>query len=425
MLAAFTSGPFRLFWASIALTILGVAMQGFALGYFTVQLAVRTGSPELGSLYLGFVGMAQVIPGMILYPFGGVLADRVDRRRLLVITQTALILTTGTLAALLFADRVDLPLRVVFAGIIATLAGFTNPARQSIVPSLVPPEHLVSAVGMNSAAYYTPAFIGPLIAGVLFAPLGIAGLLTLTCVMHIASLIALVLALPHIPHHIAGQASPAVFRSLREGLAFAWDDRVIRWTLGLFLCGAVAVRAYDVLLPAVNEQVLHAGPAELAWLLGANGAGAVAGTIAVASLGRIQRRGRFLLLMAASFAVLVWLFALQRLVPGALVLVLVTGFVEMLFVGMVNTILQIRTPTGMRGRVQSLSLLFGSVGIALGLSVLGALGSVIGLDRALSLGALVFGVLVVIAFVRARELWGATIQPTRREPESASRLVAR
>lgn len=413
MLEAFASGPFRRFWSSTALTVLGASMQSFALGYFTVQLAVQAGSPQLGSLYLGFVGVAHVVPGVILYPFGGVLADRVDRRKLLVITQSASVLTSAVLAALIFADRVDLMVRIAFAGIGATLAGFSSPARQSIVPSLVPPERLVSAIGMNSASYYLPQFLGPLIAGVLFVPFGIGGLLALTAAMQMASLLALLLALPYIPQHIRQAAPPSVLRSLREGAAYAWADQVTRWCLLLFLGAALAVRAYDVLLPAFSEQVLRVGAVELSWLLAANGAGALTGTIATAAFGRIERRGRLLVLTGGCVALLVWLFSLQRVLPSALVVLYVTGFAEMLFVGMANTVLQIRTPSALRGRVLSLSLLFGSVGGPVGLAVLGWLGSIVGVDRALQIGAVAFAVLVVVALLRARELWGATIRPRR------------
>src|SRR5260221_12248035 len=137
---------------------LGSWIQTFAFGYFTVQLAVRAGSPESGSLYLGLVALAQVVPAITVGPFGGVLADRVDRRRLLILTQSATLVVTALVTALMLTDRVGLAELIAASAVFATISAFSLPARQSLVPNLVPRERVVSAVGLNSAAHFSTQF---------------------------------------------------------------------------------------------------------------------------------------------------------------------------------------------------------------------------------------------------------------------------
>ena len=149
MLTALGVVPFRRFWTTVVLAMLGYAIQTFALGYYIVQLAVRAGTPELGSFYLGVVGVAQVIPSLFLGAFGGVLADRVDRRRTLVTTECVMLVSFVILTILIVTDRFTIAAGTGLSMVQGTVFALGQPARQSLVPNLVPRERLVSAIGMN------------------------------------------------------------------------------------------------------------------------------------------------------------------------------------------------------------------------------------------------------------------------------------
>jgi len=411
MLSALGVVPFRRFWTTVVLAMLGYAIQTFALGYYIVQLAVRAGTPELGSFYLGVVGVAQVIPSLLLGAFGGVLADRVDRRRTLVTTESVMLVSFVILTTLIVTDRFSIAAGAGLSMVQGTVFALGQPARQSLVPNLVPRERLVSAIGMNSAAYNATTFIGPLIAGVLFVPLGLNGLFWLTCVLEVAAVITLLLALPHLHVPRVAAVRSGVWRSLADGLAYAWRDRITRWTLILFGTAAFFVREYAALLPAVSERVLHVGAVELSWMLSASGAGALAGTITTATLAHVERRGRLLVICAASMGALLAALALQATLVGAIVFVAALAFTTLLFVGMTNTILQVRTPDAMRGRILSLpSLSYGVLG-PVGLLTFGTLGTAIGIDRALLVGGILFVMVAAFAFLNAAELWRASVRP--------------
>ena len=152
-------------------------MQQFGLGWLVVQLAIHDGTPQLGPLYLGFVGLARAIPGLAFGLFGGVVADRVDRRRLLIVTQSSAAITAAILAALTITNNINIVEVVLLSAMNSIIFSFDAPTRQAMVPRMVPERQLMSAIGLNSAAFNGATLVGPLIGGALIVPFGVGGLM--------------------------------------------------------------------------------------------------------------------------------------------------------------------------------------------------------------------------------------------------------
>src|SRR5256886_9202707 len=160
-LAALLYRDFRLFWIGLLVSNIGTWMQQFGLGWLVVQLAIRDATPQLAPLYLGFVGLARAVPGLAFGLFGGVVADRADRRRLLIVTQTSAAIVAAVLAFLTITDRINIVEIVLLSAMNSIIFSFDAPTRQAMVPRLVPESQLMSAIGPNSAAFHGPTPLCP------------------------------------------------------------------------------------------------------------------------------------------------------------------------------------------------------------------------------------------------------------------------
>jgi MFS family permease len=391
------------------ITQIGVWMQRFGQGYFVVQLAIRDGTPQLAPLYLGLVGLAQAVPSLGFGLFGGAVADRVDRRRLIVLTQSVMGAIAAIFAVLVIVGRIDILTVLLLSAITSAVNSFDSPARQSLFPSLVPRRQLVSAVGLNSTAINAAQLIGPMLGGLLYIPLGIGGLFALSAVSYLV-LVGALLRLRLSPA-IAEAQTEGVLRSIREGLAYMQNDPVIRWVIVLAFASQLLVRPYVHLMPAFAEQILHLGAVELSWLMGASGAGAFIGTLVGASLGSVERRGRVLSASAVVVGALMIVFIMQRALVASLVTLVVLSTCVLLFQQMVVSTLQIRTPEHMRGRIMSIHGILPLAFMPLGIMVLGSLGTFVGVDVTLAIGGLGLAALAALLAIRSRELRDARIHP--------------
>lgn len=419
MFAALSSPDFRFFWAATLVTQIGLWMQRFAQGYFVVQLAIRDGTPQLAPLYLGLVGLAQAIPSLTFGLLGGAVADRADRRRLIIVTQTVMGMIAATFAILVIVDRMEIRTVLVLSAMTSAVNAFDSPARHSLFPSFVPRGQIVSAVGLNSTAINAAQLIGPTLGGILYAPLGLVGLFVLTATSYVV-LVGALFRLRGAPsiQHVPGEG---VLRSIREGLAYIRDEPVIRWVIALALASQLLVRPYVHLLPAFAEQILHVGALELSWLMGASGAGALIGTLLGASLGNVERRGRVLSASAVIVGALMLLFVSQRSLFAALVTLVVLSTCALLFQQMVLSTLQIRTPERMRGRIMSVHGILPLAFMPLGIMALGSLGAFVGVDVTLAIGGFGLAALSVLAAFRSRHLRDERIHPRLSPVPSALR----
>ena len=402
MLAALRYRDFRLFWFGLLVSNVGTWMQQFGMGWLVVQLAIRDGTPHLAPLYLGLTGLARALPGLALGLVAGAVADRSDRRRLLVVTQTTAGLLAALLATLTVSGSITIWAILLLGAANSTVFSFDAPTRQSMVPRLVPTRDLMSAIGLNSAAFNGPQIIGPAIGGVLIVPFGPGGLFFLNAISYAAVVLALLLMRP-VPPVMRAPGLDMLSR-VRAGIGYIRSDPVLKWVIILVATTAFLSRPYVFLLPAVATNVFNVGATELSWLIASSGVGAFTGSLVVANLGAVRERGRIFVFAAGASGLALAGFALQSALGPALVATLATSLFTMAFVGLANTILQVNSPDHMLGRVMSVYTMFFMGVMPLGQLVEGALGSVFGVDQVLFVAGLLTAVASAYVYLRVRAI---------------------
>lgn len=413
--AALRFSDFRLLWAGLATTGVGDSMQLFALGWLVVQLAVADGTPGLAPLYIGLVGLSRGVPGVLFGLFGGVVADRVDRRTLLILMRGAGFLVAIAFAWLTLAGAVNLAW--VMGLSVASAASFAidQPTRQAILPSLIPERHLLSAVGLSQATINISTILGPLLGGVLIAPLGIGLLLAVNSAAYVLAAGAL-LGMTAQPARDPAQHAN-VLRSLREGLAFVWQDPVLRSVVALSVALSLFARPLQTLLPAVAHDVLGVGAIELSWLLAAASVGTLAGSLGAASIGNVRRRGVMLAAAVGFAGATEAVFAAQHALLPALLFVVLPGIGHYGFSGIAFNLMQTRTPDRLRGRVIGIYVTtYGGIN-PLGSLLVGALGATVGIGGAIGIAGvlcLLAAVLILTAVAPLRRLGAGDAGPLAR-----------
>jgi len=383
--AAFGSRDFRVFWAGFIVYTVANGIQTFAIGWLTVQTAARDGVPERGALYLGLMGLAAAIPGLALGLFGGVIADRRDRRALLLLSQLGFAAAAIVLAALAFTDRVSLLWLLAIAAFSSAVSSFWVPARQAIQPGLVGEARLMSAFGLNALALNLGTLIGPLIGGALIVPFGIAGVLFVPAVLF-AAVAIVYLALAPRPVLTSARRSN-VLSSLAEGVRYVRDEPSVRWLMLLFGAATLVVRPYSDLLPAVARSI-GADAIGLSQLIAAVGAGSLLAGFVTASSDTIPRKGIFVGAGFIAAGLALAILATRTDVASAVALVVVLSFFLMTSSGVIGALLQVATPDHLRGRVIGVQSLLIQGGMPLGTLTLGAVGASIGIGPALAIAGL-------------------------------------
>ncbi len=334
---------YRRYFAGQAISLSGTWMQMAAQAWLVLTLS---GSATT----LGLIVALQTLPILLLGPYGGVIADRVDKRRTMIFLQAMMGLQALVLGVLTVTGEV----RVWQIGALAMLLGvnnaFENPARQSFMLEMVGPEHLRNAVSLNSVLVNVARTLGPAIAGLLIATVGegvcfLANAASFLAV--IASLMTLDLA--------ALSPSPPAGRGpgqLREGLRYIRSTREL--AIPLMMMALVGTLAYEfqVTLPVMARQGLHVGAAGYGFMTAAMGVGAVAGGLVVATIGRTGLRT--LVLAAGAFGAVIMLAALAPTLPVELVALALVGWASISFMATGNSTLQLAAAPSMRGRVMSL-----------------------------------------------------------------------
>jgi MFS family permease len=410
MLAALEYRDFRMFWFGLALSNIGSWMQIYGLGWLVVQLAIRDGAANLAPFYLGLVGLARAVPGLTFGLFGGAVADRADRRRLLMVTQSSAAIVALILAALTISERINIVEVILLSALTSLIFSFDAPTRQAMVPRLVPERQLMSAIGLNSAAFNGATLVGPLIGGVLIVPFGIGGLMLVNAISYLAVIAALTVISPQRVNAPARNRS--MLESIREGVGYIRREPVLRWVVVLMIATALFTRPYIQLMPA-EAQFLGVGAVELSFLLAASGSGALLGALVTAALGGWERRGALLIGAALGHGALISVFGTQRSLLGAMLFIGLTSFAVMVFLGMANTLMQTRTPDHLRGRAMSVHTMVFIGFMPLGQMLLGGLGSAIGINNAFLAGGLLVVSIALYAALRVPALRGAVAGSSR------------
>ena len=342
-LGAFRSPAYRLYWIGQLTTNAGSWLQIVASGWLVLEL---TDSPAA----LGLNAAFQAVPILALSLVGGVIADRIDRYRLMVWSQVAQIVPDVVLAVLIGTGQVRVEYVFAYSLITATINGLATPGRQALVPRLVPAEALVSAIALNSILWQGAAVVGPAVAGVVLAAWGIAGNFYLNAASDLVSLGTLLLIrLPPVHRQPIDQSA---WQHLLEGTRYAWRDRRVRFVLvaaaGLSLLG----RPYTQIMPVFARDVFGVGPEGLGLLLTMPAIGTIAAAILL-SLAAPRETLRWLVITGVVLGVSLTAFGLTNAFGPALVALMVVGGAGSASATLANTLLQQVVDERVRGRVMS------------------------------------------------------------------------
>ena len=346
--AALRHPNYRLwFWGQMT-SLFGTWMQSSALGFLVFEL---TRSPA----YLGYAAFTSGIAIWLFMLFGGVIADRIPRRTLLVYTQTYLMVLAFLLASLTFLRLVQ-PWHVL---VLAFLLGFGNafdaPARQSFLLELVAREDLTNAVALNSTMFNVAMAVGPAAGGLLYAFLGPGWCFTINGLSFLAVIASLLrMRLPRAP---APPHRASALAEMKEGLSYAAGQTSIRVLIALAMVTGLLGFCFAPLSPAWAVHVLKGGAVTNGWLLSARGIGSLAGSLLLASAGRALVRGRRTVVFSLLFPTSLLLFSLLRAPALSLLSMVAVGFTLVSLQNLLNSLLQTLSSDRLRGRVMSLYML--------------------------------------------------------------------
>lgn len=364
---------FQLFFSGQLISLIGTWMQTVAQSWLVYRL---TGS----GLELGGVGFASQIPVFLVAPLGGIVADRTNRRHVVIATQVASMLLAFILAALTLFHRVQVWHVFVLAALLGVVNAFDIPGRQSFLVDMVGKDDLMNAIALNSSMFNGARVVGPAVAGILVARLGEGWCFFANGVSYIAVIIGLLMMNVHAPARVSAKTSP--WEHIIEGFQFVNRTAPIRALLMLLGVVSVTGMPYVVLMPIFADKILHRGGQEFASLIGshdlgavrlgilmgATGVGALLGALTLAIRSGVKGLGTWVTVCCAGFGVSLMLFAVSKSFWLSVFLLLPVGYFIMLQMASSNTLIQVMVPDALRGRVMALySMMF------MGMAPVGAL----------------------------------------------------
>ncbi len=363
------------------------------------QIYELTNSP----FQIGLIGLVRALPQMTILLFGGLLADAINRRRLMMITQASLFFVSATLALFALAGAVT-PLKLYGVTVLLALFGSLEaPSRQAMVTNLVPPEDLSRALAISSTQRQIATIAGPSMAGVVLAFAGPTACYAIDAISWLVMFAALTLIRAELPER--GGWRTISFSSLAEGFRFAWNHLVI-FPLLMMDFGVNIFGTVRTLLPIYARDILAVGPQGLGLLYGASAAGALLGSFGFGLWGPVRRAGRWILFGVTLYGVCLLTFAYSRIFWLSVLLLVGSGIGDAISAILRATINQLSSPDDLRGRMASIHSVFTNSGPQLGQFQIGALASMIGAELATMSGAIIILVIVgilVVGFPHVRD----------------------
>ncbi len=393
--AALRHPNYRLWFLGQLISLVGTWMQTTAQGFFIYEL---TGSP----VYLGVVGFAAGVPTWLFTLYGGVVADRMARRTLLMLTQSFMMLLAGILALLTFSGAVQAWHIVLLAFLLGTANAFDAPARLAFVLELVPREDLTNAVALNSTMFNAATAVGPAVAGMAYAAFGPGWCFTINALSFIAVILALwrmqLQTVPKLSSH------RRALDDIRQGFSFVRSDLIVR-TLVLYLAAVSFLgMGFVTLMPAWAVKVLGGGATTNGWLQSARGVGALVGALLTATLAQRAIRGKLIAIGTFAFPLALFGFAFIRWLPLSLAALVVIGLSLMIYMNNSNSVVQTQTPDELRGRVLSIySLSFFGL-MPVGSLVAGWLAAHLGEAPTVQIAALLLATCSVMVWLKAPQV---------------------
>jgi MFS family permease len=389
--AALRYRNYRLWFFGQMFSLFGTWMQQTALGFLVFDL---TGSPA----YLGTVSFASGISVWIFMLYGGVVADRLPRRSLLLATQSTMMLLALALSLLTFLKVVAPWQILLFAFLLGTANAFDAPARQAFVLEMVSREDLTNAIALNATLFNTAVALGPAVGGVLYAAVGPAWCFFLNALSFLAIIVPL--GMMRLSASVAPTRRESALRSMREGLRFIGRNGFISVVIATVTVFSLFAISAATLFPAWAVTILGGDARTNGFLQSARGAGALCGALAIASLGRFTFRGRVLTVGSFVFPLALVAFSLTRRLPLSLGLLFLAGAAQVMVLNVANAMVQTLTDDAFRGRVMAVYSLTVFGFLPVGSLIAGFLGEHVSLPFAVLFGA---GLCLLFAlFVRWR-----------------------
>lgn len=329
-------------------TSVGQWMQSIALNWLVYDM---TRDPFMLGVVNGTRGLAFLIIG----PWSGVAADRFDRKKLMWFSQLWVMVLSGIVTVLIAAGRLEVWHLVVFTLFSAAGESLTQPVRQALIPSMVPRENLMNAVALQSAAFNSMRIIGPTIGGLLLVYFGAGWVFGIKTALYIAVLTLLaMLVVPSLP---VREIKRSAAHDLLEGFKYIKGNETVFWLIVLALIPMVFAFPFQSLLPVFARDILGGNADSYGVLVSFIGAGALTGTLTVASISGFRHKGRLLLISGCTLGLSLFLFSQSAWFPLSLFLALFIGGSQQMFMSMTNTLLHMNITDEMRGRVMSIYML--------------------------------------------------------------------
>ena len=341
---ALRNRDFRLFWSGNFLSNIGTWMQNVAQGWLVLQI---TNS----AFWLGVVGFASTIPILLFALIGGVIADHVDRRKMLICTQSTMMISAFAMAVLAYLKIITVSEITVLAALTGIAMSMNTPSYQALVPQLVPREDLINAIALNSAQFNMSRVLGPTLGGFAMAAVGVAGNFFLNGL----SFLAVIIALTQIRY--SRQAAPGEghwWLKLKQGFAYVFRHEQMFSLVLLVGITSLLALPYLVFVPYFARDVLHSDERGLGILMACSGIGAFFGAGTIAYLGKAARRGRFVFVAGLVFFASILAFSFSRSFAVSEGLLVVAGYSMVLMVATINGAIQHLSDDAMRGRVMSI-----------------------------------------------------------------------
>jgi MFS family permease len=388
---------FRLIWFGLLLSFAGSMMRNAAL-LWHVSLLV---TPDRRALALGVVGLVRVVPVVFFSMVSGVVADAMDRRRVLLVTQSMAGLVVLLLGLLAYHGLTVVWPIYVLSALGAAVSAFDLPARQALVPTLVPREHLANAITLNTIMFQTASVVGPAMAGLVIAASGVAAAYLLDAVSYGFVILALVMMrdVPHQPASEAGRKDDLSLGAALEGLRFVFRSPLIRSTMLLDFFATFFASA-TALLPIFAQDILHVGAAGYGWLFAAPAAGSFLTSVALVPLGsRIRNRGTTIVWAVVGHGVATIVFGISRVFWMTFACLALVGATDTVSTVLRNIIRNLETPDRLRGRMTGINMVFFMGGPQLGELEAGAVANSFGAPLSVITGGI--GCLIATAWVAA------------------------
>src|ERR1051325_2806609 len=386
---------FRLLWFGAITSTIGTFMQTLAQAWLVYTL---TNSPFL----LGFDGFLSTGPMLLFSLFGGVVADRMARKKIMMASQIAQGTFALVLAVLIWTHTVKIWHVFLLSFLTGSAQSFSGPAYISLLPLLVKREDVPNAIAMNSMQFNLARVIGPILAGLALPAFGPAVGCGLTGLSFVAVIIALLLI--HPPRATASGEKGSILDEMRAGFRFVTSRPSLLLLTFLAFAGTFLGMPIITFLPVVAKSIFHLDARGYSWLLTAYGLGSVGGALFVAASGHIAKKGKLALALQLSFAVLLIVFAFSRRLPLSMVIAFCAGACIVGVISMYSSLVQLTTSDAMRGRVMSIFMLAFRGGMPLGNLLAGYVAQRWSISAALGVNGAILAVIATIFILRGTDL---------------------